>query len=67
MTINAAYAIHRDAQVGSLKAGKLADLVILSEDPLTVDPASIIDIQVLATFLNGETAFCQPGFEHLCP
>ena len=36
-TLGAAYAVHREGTVGSLEAGKLADLVVLSADPLAVD------------------------------
>lgn len=67
MTINAAYALFREEQVGSLREGKFADLIILSGNPLTIDPASIIDIEVLMTMVDGSTAHCAPGFEHLCP
>jgi hypothetical protein len=42
------------ATKGSIKEGKLADLVVLSDNPLTVDPAKINQIQVLATIKEGK-------------
>jgi predicted amidohydrolase YtcJ len=37
--------------------GKLADFVVLSENPLQVDPMTIKDIQVLETIKEGKTIF----------
>jgi predicted amidohydrolase YtcJ len=42
---------------GSIKEGKLADLVVLSDNPLTVDPATINRIQVLETIKEGRTVW----------
>ena len=42
---------------GSIKEGKLADLVVLSANPLTVDPATINQIQVLETIKEGKTVW----------
>ncbi|MFZ0040950.1 MAG: amidohydrolase [Solirubrobacteraceae bacterium] len=53
ITIDAAWQTHTDDQVGSLKVGKFADLVFLSEDPQRVDPEAIADIAVLQTRLAG--------------
>lgn len=54
-TTNAAYAIHRDKELGSIEVGKWADFVELSKDPYTVDPAKIAsDINVLGTWVNGK-------------
>ncbi|NDG91565.1 MAG: amidohydrolase [Gammaproteobacteria bacterium] len=54
VTIDAAYQLHLDHEIGSLEAGKKADIAILAEDPLSVDPMHIKDIDVLGTFLAGE-------------
>ena len=67
MTIEAAYAIFREEEVGSLKPGKLADLIILSDNPLTVDPDAIKDIELLMTMVGGHVEYCAVGQEALCP
>lgn len=53
VTINAAYQMHLDDEIGSLEAGKKADFVILEEDPLSVDPMHIKDIGIWGTVLVG--------------
>ena len=52
-TINAAYAMKQDKTTGSLEVGKRADLVVLDRDILTIDPETIEDTKVLATYLDG--------------
>jgi predicted amidohydrolase YtcJ len=66
-TIEPAYDILRDHEIGSLEAGKLADLIILSEKPLEVDPEILPGIQVLMTMVGGNTEHCTPGYEGFCP
>ncbi|MFQ5684399.1 MAG: amidohydrolase [Candidatus Binatia bacterium] len=53
-TINAAYASFEEDLKGSIETGKLADLVVLSESPLTGDPLKIRDIKVEKTIVGGE-------------
>ena len=57
MTINAAYQYFEEDKKGSLTAGKQADLVILDQDPVKVDPKTIKDIKVLETIAHGKTVF----------
>lgn len=57
VTKNVAYQYFEEDCKGSLKCGKLADLVILDKDILKVDPMEIKNIQVLETIKNGETIF----------
>src|SRR5262249_53570385 len=56
-TTEAAFAMHREHDLGSLEPGKLADFVILDRSPLDVEPEQITDIQVLATVVGGQPAF----------
>ena len=53
VTIDAAYQLHLDHEIGSLETGKQADIAILDADPLSVDPMSIKDIGVWGTLLGG--------------
>jgi len=46
-----------EATKGSLEPGKLADMVILSDNPLTIDPAKINTIVVLETIKDGKTVY----------
>ena len=50
---------------GSLEAGKLADLVILDGNPLTVEPMAIKDIKVVETIKEGQTIYRRGGDK--CP
>jgi len=56
-TLDSAWQCHSDHEVGSLEKGKCADFVILDADPRSVEPTSINEIQVLATWVNGECVY----------
>jgi predicted amidohydrolase YtcJ len=56
-TINVARQYGEQHLKGSLEPGKLADLVILDGNPLTVDPMAIKDIEVVETVKEGRTIF----------
>ena len=56
-TTEAAFAMHREQDIGSLEPGKLADFVILDRSPLDVEPERITDIRVLATVVGGQPTF----------
>jgi len=57
LTINGAYASHEEAIKGSITAGKLADFVILADDPHTVDQDKIKDIAVVRNVTGGNTVY----------
>jgi len=57
MTINAAYQNFEEKQKGSITVGKQADFVILSEDPLKVEPADLLRLKVMQTVSRGEVVF----------
>ncbi|KAI9024254.1 amidohydrolase 3 [Hyaloraphidium curvatum] len=53
-TVNAAYQIGRDKDLGSIEAGKLADFVVLSADPFKVDPLKVTEeVKVQGTYVGG--------------
>jgi predicted amidohydrolase YtcJ len=56
-TMNGAYNSHEESLKGSITAGKLGDFVVLAEDPHTVNPEKIKDIQIVKTVVGGATAF----------
>lgn len=53
VTIDAAYSLRMEKEVGSIEAGKLANFTILSEDPLAVAINKIKDIEVWGTIFEG--------------
>ncbi len=57
ITIWGAYQHFEEDKKGSLKAGKLADMVVLDKNPLKVDPMTLKDIQVLETIKEGKTVY----------
>ena len=57
VTINAAYHLNQEEQIGSIKVGKKADFVILDKDPLQVAPEALNTIKVLGTVFEGQAFF----------
>ncbi|MEG0744763.1 MAG: amidohydrolase [Acinetobacter sp.] len=61
MTDWAAYQYFEDQHKGTLTQGKLADLVILDQNPLTIPSREIKNIQVLATYKEGNLIYQKLG------
>ncbi len=53
ITIEAAYSLRLENEVGSIEAGKLANMTVLAENPLRVDPKAIASIEVWGTVHEG--------------
>jgi len=56
-TMGSAYASFEEHRKGSLEVGKLADFVILSNDPHRVEPEVLLETKVESTFLGGKEVF----------
>ena len=61
ITLDGAWQFHEEDSKGSISVGKLADLVIVDGDPLTVDPMRIKDISVTATYKEGKLIYAAEG------
>ena len=59
ITISAAYQYGEEDRKGSLEVGKVADLVVLAENPFKMDPVKLKDIQILETISRGKTIYRQ--------
>jgi len=57
MTIYGAELNFEEDEVGSIEVGKAADFVVLAENPMTIDPMQIKDIQVQMTIVDGEIVY----------
>ena len=56
-TLHGAYAAHEEASKGSITVGKLADFVMLAEDPHTVKTDAIRNIGIVQTIVGGEPTY----------
>ena len=56
-TTEAAFAMRRERDLGSLEEGKVADFVVVDRSPLAVEPEQIADTRVLETVIGGQSTF----------
>lgn len=59
ITIDAAHQYFEEETKGSITVGKIADFVILDNNPLSVEPITIKDIKVLKTIKDGDVVFAR--------
>jgi len=60
-TLGSAYAEFQENDKGSITPGKLADMVLLSDDIFHIDPAKIRDVSVVATWVGGKMVWDASG------
>jgi len=60
MTLDAAYGSFAEAEKGSIEVGKLADLVVLSQDILAVSDDALMKTEVVATIVDGKLLYERP-------
>jgi predicted amidohydrolase YtcJ len=53
ITLGAAWTLKLDHEIGSIEVGKRADLCVLEDDPLAVDPMALKDVRIWGTMLSG--------------
>ena len=56
-TINGAYTMFMDQETGSIELGKCADLVVLDQNLLTINPIDIDKVEVVMTFFDGKLVY----------
>ncbi len=58
-TTNPARAVGWD-RLGTIEVGKLADLLILTDDPLTIEPDRVAEVKVWRTIVGGKVVYTKP-------
>ena len=67
MTLWPAWQHFEEKSKGSIEVGKLADFVVLSRNPLDVEPGVLADIEVLATIKEGDVVYAAPAVAEEMP
>ncbi|OMC84407.1 hypothetical protein BK128_16055 [Viridibacillus sp. FSL H7-0596] len=57
MTIYGAKLNFEEDKIGTIEVDKYSDFVVLDQDPTSVEPILIKDIQILSTIINGEVVY----------
>jgi predicted amidohydrolase YtcJ len=58
-TINAAFAMKQERTTGSIETGKRGDFIVIDRDIFSIDPFTLHDTQVLATYLDGHEVYAK--------
>jgi predicted amidohydrolase YtcJ len=58
-----AYAAKREKTEGSIEEGKLADVIIISQDLFKISPNQISETKVLMTMVGGKIVYQDPSWE----
>ena len=61
VTLNAAYLLGLERDIGSIEVGKRADFTVLAKDPTVVAPMTVKDIAVVATVVDGNVHLAGKG------
>lgn len=61
-TLGAAFAGHFEKTEGSLEAGKVADLIILSQDLFKIEPTDVVKTEVMLTMVGGKVVYQSPAW-----
>ncbi|MBT7347791.1 amidohydrolase [Candidatus Bathyarchaeota archaeon] len=56
-TWNGAYMSKEEDKLGSIESGKLADIIVLDRDILTIDPEDLLNVQVITTIVDGKIVY----------
>lgn len=56
-TVDAAYSSFEENQLGVIKEAAKADLIVVSENPLDIDPEKLLEIEVEQTYMNGKSVY----------
>ncbi len=62
VTIDAAWQVFRDKELGSIEAGKLADVIVVDGD-LLADPMNLKNLKVDQTYVGGVNIFCREALQ----
>jgi len=63
ITMNSSYELHQDAATGSLKVGKMADVIVLDRNVLAIPADQIADTRVAQTVVGGRIVYSIDGRE----
>ncbi len=66
ITVDAAYSTFQEDEKGTLKAGKLADFTVLSQNPLNMASEDLLELEIDMTLVGGGVMHCNVGMDEQC-